>query len=89
MDNLLIFSPDAKIHEERTKQVLARMEELCLHLRLSKCQFAVPEVEYLGMIIRPNEIAMDPVKLDRITAWPTPTKLKEVRSFLSFANYYR
>ena len=65
------------------------MEELSLHLRLSKCQFAVPEVEYLGMIIQPNKIAMDPVKLDGITAWPTPTKLKEVCSFLGFANYYQ
>ena len=65
------------------------MEELSLHLRLSKCQFAVPEVKYLRMIIRPNEIAMDPVKLDRIAAWPTPTKLKEVCFFLGFANYYR
>ena len=89
MDNLLIFSPDTKTHEERTKRVLARIEELDLHLRLSKCQFAVPEVEYLGMIIRPNEIAMDPIKLDGIAAWPTPTKLKEVQSFLGFANYYR
>ena len=41
------------------------------------------------MIIQPNEIAMDPVKFDRIAAWPTPTKLKEVCSFLGFANYYR
>ena len=57
------------------------MEELCLHLQLSKCQFAVSEVEYLGMIIKPNKIAMDPIKLDGITA--------EVCSFLGFANYYR
>ena len=89
MDNLLIFSPDEKTHEERAKQVLAWMEELDLHLRLSKCQFAVSEVEYLGMIIKPNELAMDPIKLDGIAAWPTQTKLKEVRSFLGFANYYR
>ena len=65
------------------------MKELCLHLRLSKCQFTVPEVEYLGMIIRPNEITMDSIKLDGIAAWPTPTKLKEVCFFLGFANYYR
>ena len=65
------------------------MEELSLHLQLSKCQFAVPEVEYLGMIIRPNKIAMDPVKLDGIAPWPTLTKLKEVCSFLGFANYYQ
>ena len=65
------------------------MEELSIHLQLLKCQFAVPEVQYLGMIIRPNEIAMDPVKLDGIAAWPTLAKLKDVHSFLGFANYYR
>ena len=89
MDDLHIFSPNAKTHKERTKQVLAQMEELSLHLRLTKCQFTVPEVEYLRMIIQPNEIAMDPVKLNGIAAWPTPTKLKEVRSFLGCANYYQ
>ena len=32
MDDLLILSPNKKTHEERTKRVLARMEELDLHL---------------------------------------------------------
>jgi len=32
---------------------------------------------------------MDPIKLAGIKDWPTPTKVKEVRSFLSFCNFYR
>ena len=32
---------------------------------------------------------MDPTKLDGIRNWPTPTKVKDVRSFLGFANFYR
>ena len=31
---------------------------------------------------------MDPVKLDRIAIWPTPAKVKDIRSFLGFANFY-
>ena len=89
MDDLLIFSPNAKTHEERTKRVLARMEELDLHLRLSKCEFASKQVEYLSMIIEPGHVTMDPVKLDGIASWPTPTKVCDVRSFLGFTNYYR
>ena len=88
MDNLLIASPDPKTHAERTRHVLQRMTKLDLHLKLKKCQFDVPEVEYLGMIVKPGQLTMDPVKLDGIAAWPTPTKVKDVCSFLGFANFY-
>jgi hypothetical protein len=65
------------------------MTELDLHLKLEKCRFAIPEVDYLGMIIKPRQLAMDPVKLDSITSWSTPTKVRDVRSFLGFTNFYR
>ena len=65
------------------------MTELDLHLKLEKCQFDVSEVEYLGMIVKPGQLAMDPVKLDGIATWPTPAKVKDVQSFLGFANFYR
>ena len=45
-------------------------------------------VEYLGMIVKPGQLAMDPVKLNDIAQWPTPSKVKDVRSFLGFANFY-
>ena len=89
MDNLLITSLDPKSHAERTSHILQHMTELDLHLKLEKCQFNVPEVKYLGMIVKPSQLAMDLVKLDSIVAWPTPTKVKDVWSFLSFANFYR
>ena len=89
MDDLLIFSPNEETHRERTKQVLQRMMELDLHLKLEKCRFATTEVEYLGMIVKSGQLAMDPVKLDSITSWPTPEKVKDIRSFLGFANFYR
>ena len=63
------------------------MVELDLHLKLEKYIFATSEVEYLGMIVKPGQLAMDPVKLNRIAHWPTPSKVKDVRSFLGFANF--
>ena len=89
MDDLLIFSPDKETHHECTRRVLQCMTELDLHLKLEKCHFATTEVEYLSMIVKPGQLAMDPVKLDGITSWPTPKKVKDVRSFLGFANFYR
>ena len=64
------------------------MKELDLYLKLEKCSFNVAEIECLGMIIRPGSLAMDPVKVAGITKWPTPATVKDVRSFLGFANFY-
>jgi len=41
------------------------------------------------MIIKSGQLAMDSTKLDGIAKWPTPTKVKEVHSFLGFANFYQ
>jgi hypothetical protein len=60
------------------------MMELDLNLHLEKCNFATAEVEYLRMIVKSGTLAMDPVKLDRMASWPTPTIVKTIRSFLGF-----
>ncbi|KIN98735.1 hypothetical protein M404DRAFT_31062 [Pisolithus tinctorius Marx 270] len=65
------------------------MRELSLPLKLEKCHFDLTEVEYLGMIMKENTVAMDPVKVQGIADWPVPKKVKDVRSFLGFANFYR
>ena len=89
MDDLLIYSNNDKDHKERTKQVLQCMKELDLYLKLEKCSFNVLEVEYLGMIVKPGSLAMDPVKVAGIADFPIPSKVKDVQSFLGFANFYQ
>ena len=88
MDDLLIYSDNDKDHEEQTKRVLQHMRELDLYLKLEKCSFNVSEVEYLGMIVKPGSLAMDPVKVAGIADWPIPATVKDVQSFLGFANFY-
>ena len=89
MDDLLIYSDNDKDHEDRTKRVLQHMKELDLYLKLEKCSFNVSEVKYLGMIVKPGSLAMDPIKVAGIADWPTPSTVKDVRSFLGFANFYQ
>jgi hypothetical protein len=60
-----------------------------LYLKLEKYAFAVPEVEYLGMVIKEGHVAMDPTKLTAIDEWQPPTSVKGVRSFIGFCNFYR
>ena len=89
MDDMLITTTNEQENIKSTKRVLQRMKKLDLHLKLKKCKFGVKEVDFLGLILRPGEIAMDPTKLSGIAEWPIPTKVKDIRSFLGFTNYYR
>jgi hypothetical protein len=89
MDDILIYSNDPEEHRKRTLRVLQRLCEHDLFLKAEKCKFDMKEVEYLGLIISENKIAMDPTKLAGIRDWPAPTNVKGVRSFLGFGNFYR
>ena len=73
---MLITSRNKEEDIERTRRVLQRMKELDLHLKLKKCRFGVEEVNFLGLILRPGEITMDPTKLSGFAEWPTPQKSK-------------
>ena len=54
----------------------------------SKCEFHQMETEYLGFIISPEGIKVDPVKTKAIRTWARPTRKKEIQSFLAFCNFY-
>jgi len=89
MDDMLIFSKDLTTHKKRTALILERLEQHDLYLKAEKCKFDCQKVEFLGLVVTPNSLAMDPTKLKGIHDWPTPTTLKQVQSFLGFGNFYR
>ena len=89
MDDILIHAKDMRTLIKTTRQVLKIASKNMLHFKPSKCVFHTQSVEYLGHIITPGNIQPDPVKLKGIKDWPTPTTIKQVRSFLGFTNYYR
>ena len=90
MDDLGIHTQgDLALHHECTRRVLLHLREHGLSLKLSKCTFDVPRIEFLSMIIGQGKIEMDSVKLSTIKEWKPPTSVKGVRSFLGFANFYR
>ena len=58
-------------------------------LKMSKCSFAQTKISYLGHVISQAGVGTDPSKLESIASWPTPSSVKELRSFLELADYYR
>ncbi|SJL08099.1 uncharacterized protein ARMOST_11461 [Armillaria ostoyae] len=89
LDDILIFTKDLDEHQHIVRRVLQCLQENKLFLKAEKCEFEVLETEYLGVIISEGQVRMDPVKLAGIAEWPTPTKKKELQSFLGFMNFYR
>ena len=54
-----------------------------------KCHLFKASVKYLGFIVSAAGVSPDPEKVSAVRDWIAPTNIKEVRSFLGFASYYR
>jgi hypothetical protein len=89
LDDILIYSDDPKQHTEHVREVLRRLRKHGLYAKGSKCTFHTDRVEYLGFILGPDGLSMDVDKVKVIQDWPEPRKVKDIQSFLGFANFYR
>jgi hypothetical protein len=89
LDDILIYSDDLEQHRQHVHLILKRVEEVGLTLKASKCEFCTDRTEYLGYIISPMGIQMDPGKVQAIAEWKEPVNVKALQSVLGFANFYR
>ena len=89
LDDILIYSRTRTEHEEHLRLVLTALRKASLYAKLTKCEFAVQETRFLGLIVTTEGIKMDPAKVDTVVNWKTPTCLTDVQAFLGFGNFYR
>jgi hypothetical protein len=89
LDDILIYSNNLEQHRQHIRLILKRVEEVGLILKASKCEFHTDRTEYLGYIILPTGIQMDPENVRPVAEWKEPVNVKGVQSFLGFANFYR
>ncbi|KAF8755226.1 hypothetical protein RHS01_05545 [Rhizoctonia solani] len=89
LDDILIYSKDDASHTQHVHEVLRRLMGNQLFCKASKCTFHVTSVEYLGIIVSDKGFSLDKLKIQAVQEWPVPTKVKEVQSFLGFANFLR
>ena len=89
IDDILVYSKDAKEHEKHLKIVLQTLREKKLYAKLRKCDFWLKEVSFLGHIMSAEGIRVDPTKIEAIVNWKPPRNVTKVRSFLGLAGYYR
>jgi DNA topoisomerase VI subunit A len=65
------------------------LRDVGLTLKLSKCEFHMERMEYLGYIISPIGLQIDPKKIKTVKEWQEPVNVKGIQSFLGFANVYQ
>ena len=84
LDDILIFTETLDEHQRITQRVLELLQKHKLYLRTDKCEFKKTTVEYLGVIISHNSVAMDPVKIAGVAEWPAPTAdlVKKTKTFV-------
>jgi len=89
LDDILIYSNDLKEHKQHVREVLKRLRKHQLYASSSKCSFHRDKIEFLGFIIGAEGLQMDESKVQVIRDWPIPRQIKDIQSFLGFANFYR
>lgn len=89
LDNILIFSKTRSEHVDHVAKVLSKLQDNKLTASPEKCQFFADKVVFLGFVITPQGISMDPDKLSTIANWPYPRTAPELLQFLGFSNFHR
>ncbi len=81
LDDILVYSSSLSEHLTHLRKVLVALREAKLYCTLSKCPFCVPEFEYLGHLLTPEGVKMDPIKVHALVTWRTPTSVTLLKFF--------
>ena len=88
LDDIMVYSETLQEHKLHVGKVLAALTKADLWVKPEKTEFHKQEIEFLGFIMGKDGIKMDPKKVEAVTTWPTPKSVKDIQSFLGFANFY-
>jgi len=89
IDDILVYSANHEKHEEHLNIVLEKLREKKLFAKFKKCEFWLEEVAFLGHVVSKDGLAVDPAKVQAVVEWEMPTSVREIRSFLGLARYYK
>nr|AAT77831.1 putative pol polyprotein [Oryza sativa Japonica Group] len=89
IDDILVYSQSEDDHQHHLRLVLGKLREHQLYAKLSKCEFWLSEVKFLGHVISAKGVAVDPEIVTAVTDWKQPKTVTQIRSFLGLAGYYQ
>ena len=90
IDDVVIYNNTQKEHRSVVLRIIRKLADARLQLDFDKSEFEGRIIKYLGYLIETARgLRADPEKLEAIRKWELPTKIRRVRGFLGFCNYYR
>ena len=90
LDDVVIYSDTQKEHRDAVLRIIRKLADAGLQLDFDKSEFEASIIKYLGYLVETGKgLRADPEKLEAIRKWEPPKKVKGVRGFLGFCNYYR
>ena len=89
IDDNLVYSGSSEEHSKHLRIVLQTLRERQLYAKLSKCQFWLDKVAFLGHVISVEGVSVDPQKIEAVVNWKPPKNVSEIRNFLGLVRYYR
>jgi hypothetical protein len=87
IDDILVYSKNEEEHIEHLHMILQKLQEHQLYAKISKCEFWLKQVSFLGHIILQGGILVDPSKIQDVLSWEAPKNVSEIHSFLGLARY--
>ena len=72
IDDILGYYKDAQEHEQHLKIFLQTLREKKLYAKLSKCDFWLKEIFFLGHIVSTEGIKVDPTMIEAVVNWKPP-----------------
>jgi hypothetical protein len=84
-DEISVYS---RSEEEHLRLALQKPREHRLYTKLSKCEFWMKQVAFLGHVISKGGISMDPSKVQDVLSWNAPMSVDDIWSFLGLVGYY-
>jgi len=88
LDDILIYSNNISEHHQHVKEVLKCLCKAGLYAKVEKCEFHSESVEYLGYTLSSSGLIISDNKVKIIQDWLELKKVKNIQSFLGFANFY-
>jgi hypothetical protein len=89
IDDILVYSRNEEEHEGHLRLVLQKFRDHKLYSKLSKSEFWLKQVAFLGHVVSKGGIFVDPSNVQDVLSWKTPTSVSDIQSFLGLAGYYQ
>jgi len=88
INDIMVGTEMEEGHDKLIEEILRRLEGNDLYIKLEKCKWKIREVDFLEVVLGPEGIKMEEVKVEEVLDLPVPKSVKDIQKFLGLANYY-